>query len=316
MKNLLIKLLFLVLLNQVAFSDTTLSSGNAVSGSVSEGSWKYYKISASSGTVNSIIDNLSADLDLYVKVGSRPTGDSYSCKSTHGGTNSDSCSVTVSSNSNVYIGVYGYKSGSYHVKATTSGSSSGGSSSSDVRINNVPFISQRDASGCASNYLCGFVATAMVSSFINNDIEASIRTAQDMSESTVGTRCPTASTPNRNADSFARGARELGLNAKYEFLTFEQIKALVRDGTPAIVSITYSEFGSYKLASYNLGHSVVIVGYSASRGVWFIHDSLGVNANQGAYREIPSNILRSAMQKAQRNAGLDETTFDTVIISE
>ncbi len=131
MKNLLIKLLFLVLMSQVVFSATTLSSGVAQNGSVSEGTWKYYTISASAGsTVTVNMTGLSSDVDLYVRKGSQPTINSYDERPYNGGTNSESATVTVNGSTTVYIGVQGYTSGSFTIKATVNGGSSSGDSSS------------------------------------------------------------------------------------------------------------------------------------------------------------------------------------------
>ena len=131
MKSLFMKLIFLVLITQVVFSASTLTSGVSQSSSVSEGSWKYYKISASSGsTVTVNMTGLSSDVDLYVKKDSQPTLNSYDERPYNGGTESESATVTVNSSTTVYIGVYGYTSGSFTIKATVSGGSSNGGGSS------------------------------------------------------------------------------------------------------------------------------------------------------------------------------------------
>ena len=131
MRSLFAKLIFLVLMTQVVFSATTLTSGVSKSGSVSQGSWKYYKISASSGsTVTVTLTGLSNDVDLYIKKGSQPTRNNNDTYSYEYGTTSESATLTISSSTTVYIGVYGYESGSFTVKATTNGGSSSGGSSS------------------------------------------------------------------------------------------------------------------------------------------------------------------------------------------
>jgi len=129
--NVFRKLLFIILMSQVVFSATTLSSGVSKSGSVNEGAWKYYTISASAGsTVTVNMTGLSSDVDLYVKKGSQPTTNSYDERPYDGGTTSESATVTVSSSTTVYIGVQGFTSGSFTIKATVSGGSSSGGSSS------------------------------------------------------------------------------------------------------------------------------------------------------------------------------------------
>ncbi len=98
---------------------TELTSNIAVSGSVQQNETKFYKIAGVTGsTLDSLISNLSADADLYVRVGEKPTGSLYDCKSSNSRKNDDSCSITVDKNQDVYIAVYGYKAASYDVKAT------------------------------------------------------------------------------------------------------------------------------------------------------------------------------------------------------
>ncbi len=80
---------------------------------------RYYKISASNGdSVETILTGLSADADLYVKIGEKPTTDTFDCSSEKGETSNESCSVTLNNDADVYIGVYGYESSSYQLEST------------------------------------------------------------------------------------------------------------------------------------------------------------------------------------------------------
>ncbi len=114
------KIIFFILFVNVLFADvTTITSANTVSGNVAEGEIAYYKISASNGdTVTTLLNGLNDDADVHVRIGAQPTGGVYDCKSTNGGTNSDSCSVTLSTDADVYIRVYGYRTTNYQVTAT------------------------------------------------------------------------------------------------------------------------------------------------------------------------------------------------------
>ncbi len=97
----------------------TLSSGQAVSDSIARDEIKYYKIIAQYGEdITATINNLTADADIYIKKGSKPTSSSYDCKSTNGGTTSDSCSIKVLDNIEVYIGVSGFRVAQYTLIAT------------------------------------------------------------------------------------------------------------------------------------------------------------------------------------------------------
>jgi len=97
----------------------SLSSGVSVNGEVAQGETKYYKLSASNGeTVESVLSNLHADADIYVKIGSKATSASYDCKSTHGGTTEDKCSVLLAGDGEVFIGVFGYRATTYSITGT------------------------------------------------------------------------------------------------------------------------------------------------------------------------------------------------------
>ncbi|MCI5209447.1 MAG: hypothetical protein D3910_11780 [Candidatus Electrothrix sp. ATG2] len=104
-------------------SITILTSGEQVSDSVDEHMWKQYRISASSADTGLQFDlsGLSADLDLYVKQGEMPTSSSYDCRPYLDGTNSESCAMTNSGETDWYIGVYGYQAGDFNLKAVLSG---------------------------------------------------------------------------------------------------------------------------------------------------------------------------------------------------
>ena len=155
MRSLFMKLMFLVLMTQVVFSATTLTSGVSKNSSVSQGSWKYYKISASSSsTVTVKLTELSADVDLYVRKNSLPTDpeQEYLCRPYEGGTTSETCNnISMGSTDVMYIGVYGYENGSFKVKATTSGgSSSGGSSTASSEVTYTTLTSGDLKNGSAS----------------------------------------------------------------------------------------------------------------------------------------------------------------------
>jgi hypothetical protein len=100
--------------------DIQLSNGVAlnqtVTASVSQGTWRYFYIDVPSGMEKLVIDlyNMTANLDLYVQQGSKPTLSSYS-----GGTSSESCTVTSPTAGRWWIGVNNYDTGtiSYTVKA-------------------------------------------------------------------------------------------------------------------------------------------------------------------------------------------------------
>ena len=112
-------ILFIVFTNILFANVIALTSGEAQSGNVAEGAMSYYKISATDGnTVKTIMNSLTKDGDLYVKTGSKPTTSSYDCRSIRSDTEAEECSVTLSTNSDVFIGIHGYEATNYQVKAT------------------------------------------------------------------------------------------------------------------------------------------------------------------------------------------------------
>ena len=103
------------------------TSGVSQAGSVSQGEWAYYQIDASASDSQIIIEltNLSADVNLYVQADSRPTLTSYYCRPNLGSTASEICTLTNSGATTWFIGVHGYRAGSFTVKANVLGSGSG-----------------------------------------------------------------------------------------------------------------------------------------------------------------------------------------------
>ncbi len=82
--------------------------------SVSKRHSKYYEIPVSSGdTITTKVSNLDDNADLYVGVGYRPKSSKNDCKSTNSGTQIEECSVTVNSDTTVYVRIYGRKSTNY-----------------------------------------------------------------------------------------------------------------------------------------------------------------------------------------------------------
>ena len=106
--------------------ETALSNGVAQSGSITgtsaQSNWVYYYADLPTGATNLVINlyNLSADADLYVRSGSKPTLSRYDCRPYLGGTTSEQCSFSTPSSGTWWIGVNNYATGtiSYTVKAT------------------------------------------------------------------------------------------------------------------------------------------------------------------------------------------------------
>ena len=117
--------LFNVIIKDTVFTD--LSSGASQDGSVELNEWVYYRIDASASDSLVVVElfNLSADVDLYVQAGLQPALTTYHCRPYLGSTNAETCTLTNSGATTWFIGVHGYRAGSFTVRATASGSGSG-----------------------------------------------------------------------------------------------------------------------------------------------------------------------------------------------
>jgi len=101
-------------------SIVNIVSGETISASVSRDEIKYYKINTHFGDkVIATISALTADADIYIKKGEKPTASSFDCKSTNGGTDADSCSIDILQDTEVYIGVAGFRTANYNLLVTS-----------------------------------------------------------------------------------------------------------------------------------------------------------------------------------------------------
>ena len=105
--------------------DTSLTSGVIVTGNLKTYQWHYYHISVpDSGDTLIISVNQTSrlgDVDVYVKLGSYPTGDNYDLSDTSD-SNSISLSVNPAQSGTYYVGLYGFWDVSYNISATINGS--------------------------------------------------------------------------------------------------------------------------------------------------------------------------------------------------
>jgi len=96
---------------------TVLNSAETESDSVKYHEWRYFKIHALAGeSVLSVLDALSDDADLYLKVGEKPTRNNYDKRSIRGGTSEDTARVSLDQDADVYIGIYGYRAASFNIR--------------------------------------------------------------------------------------------------------------------------------------------------------------------------------------------------------
>lgn len=87
--------------------------------------WRYYYVDLPGGNTDLVIDlyDLSADIDLYVRYGSKPTTSSYQCRPYVSGTLSEQCSFATPGPGRWWIGLNNWDTGtiSYTVRAAWDG---------------------------------------------------------------------------------------------------------------------------------------------------------------------------------------------------
>src|SRR6185369_4801428 len=155
--SLRVLLLFFLLSSLTAaklHADVALANGapfnDSLTASVSKAGWKYYYIDVPSGSSSLVVDlnNMTADVDLYIRYNAQPTLTSWDCRPYIGGT-SEKCTFSSPAAGRWWVGVNNYATGtiSYTVKATSSAQAS-----TDTTVPSVP---------------SGLVASAASSSQIN-----------------------------------------------------------------------------------------------------------------------------------------------------
>lgn len=107
-------------------SDTQLTNGVAINRTIVTSSrgdtWHFFYFTPPSGATDLSIqlDNMTADVDLYVKHGAKPNSGSYDCNSIHSNTTADSCFFTSPDAGQWWIGVNNWATGtiSFRIKAS------------------------------------------------------------------------------------------------------------------------------------------------------------------------------------------------------
>ena len=142
--------------------ETSLLNGVLQSGSITGtsplGTWVYYYVDLPSGATNLVLDlyNLSADADLYVRRGSKPTLSAYDCRSWNSGTTNEQCSFSIPSSGTWWVGINNYSTGtiSYTIKATWSGGEFTDVSTTHWAYNYIMAIyNNHITTGCSQNPL-------------------------------------------------------------------------------------------------------------------------------------------------------------------
>jgi hypothetical protein len=97
-----------------------IESGLSQTGTVALDEWVYYSIrsTASDTEIEVKLTNLSADVDLYVRAGEKPTENEYDARPYNPGTNDEVSMLSNTEATTWYIGVHGYDAGSYTITVT------------------------------------------------------------------------------------------------------------------------------------------------------------------------------------------------------
>ncbi|MBM9605779.1 PPC domain-containing protein [Desulfopila inferna] len=102
-------------------SCTNLINGRGTSVNVAVSQEKCYQVSVptSATKLEVILDNLTADLDLYTRYGAPATTSTFTCRPYKGSTTTEICTHTNPTAGNWYIMVHGYQEGAGRLTATT-----------------------------------------------------------------------------------------------------------------------------------------------------------------------------------------------------
>jgi leucyl aminopeptidase len=109
---------FAIELGSDGITDSNLPRVESFTGSLARGTSKTFgPFKVISGGTFKAETTGTGDTDLYVRKTSAPTTTSYTCKS-DGATSTESCSVTMTANGDVYVLLKGYTASSYSLKVT------------------------------------------------------------------------------------------------------------------------------------------------------------------------------------------------------
>lgn len=103
-----------------------LTLGLSLTGNLEAGQWRYFEVSGASEVT---LFNMTADADLYIGNGARPTTSNYQCRPFSGGMVAETC--TVDPTKTTFVGVQG-QVGSFSLVANAAPASGGGSGASSA----------------------------------------------------------------------------------------------------------------------------------------------------------------------------------------
>jgi hypothetical protein len=136
-------------------TDVPLSNGvpypDSMAAASQQGTWKYYYIDVPSGTpqLTVTLDQLTADLDLYVRAGAKPNGSTYDCLNWMAGTTSETCTFASPVAGRWWIGILNWDTGTINYRVTATYTTGSG----DVQLSNgVPHPDSLTAASTQSTW--------------------------------------------------------------------------------------------------------------------------------------------------------------------
>lgn len=121
--------------------DNEIESGEGVDAGVELDGWKFYTVESSVTDSELQVDltELSADADLYVRAGARPSGHQgdggvYDCGSYAGGRSNERCLLDNAGATTWYIGIHGYRAADFRLEATLRGDDGGGDGDASLTL--------------------------------------------------------------------------------------------------------------------------------------------------------------------------------------
>lgn len=163
----------------------------------------------------------------------------------------------------------------------------------------VPFQPQSDT-GTSSNYCCGLATINMATAYVNGVSPTATYLKKMFQHLGVGSTCGSGT----NASQQLKVAKEIGQawGSYNSFLTWDQLKGLLKAGTPVVVGVDYSQLKN-RCANYNGWHSLLVIGYNGQRQDWVVNDPLCRTASTGMNKRYASADFRRAAEAWARAHG-------------
>ena len=127
-----------------ALSVVPLPKDTPAQGLVPKDGWVFYKFTttATDSAITLRLSDLTADIDLYIRAGEKPSGHVsnsgvYDGFSAAGGTTTESVTLSNTGATSWYVGVHGYEAGDYQLLLSVTQGSTGGSTSSGELVSAV-----------------------------------------------------------------------------------------------------------------------------------------------------------------------------------